>query len=60
MSTQLEASALDAIYGPNINEFLRYKADPNLALIPAGQQARHGDGRQHAFADRRTQLFARL
>ena len=40
MSTQLEAGALDAIYGPNINEFLRYKADPNFqALIPAGQQS---------------------
>ncbi|HEX8966410.1 MAG TPA: ABC transporter substrate-binding protein [Chloroflexota bacterium] len=40
MSTRLEAGAMDAIYGPSINEFLRFKADPNYqALIPPGQQA---------------------
>jgi peptide/nickel transport system substrate-binding protein len=40
MSTRLEAGAMDAIYGPNINEFLRFKADPKYqALIPAGQQS---------------------
>jgi peptide/nickel transport system substrate-binding protein len=40
MSTRLEAGALDAIYGPNINDFLRYKSDSNYqALIPPGQQS---------------------
>jgi peptide/nickel transport system substrate-binding protein len=40
MSTRLEAGALDTIYGPAINEFLRFKDDPNFqALIPPGQQA---------------------
>ncbi len=40
MSTRLEAGALDAIYGPTINEFLRFKDDPNFqALIPPGQQS---------------------
>jgi peptide/nickel transport system substrate-binding protein len=40
MSTRLEAGATDAIYGPNINDFLRFKADPKYqALIPPGQQA---------------------
>ena len=40
MSTRLEAGALDAIYGPPINEFLRFKDDPNYqALIPPGQQS---------------------
>jgi peptide/nickel transport system substrate-binding protein len=40
MSTRLEAGALDAIYGPNISEFLRFKDDPHYqALIPPGQQA---------------------
>ena len=40
MSTRLEAGALDAVYGPPITEFLRFKDDPNYqALIPPGQQA---------------------
>ena len=40
MSTRLEAGALDAIYGPNITEFLRFKDDPGYqALIPPGQQS---------------------
>ncbi|MBV9325293.1 MAG: ABC transporter substrate-binding protein [Chloroflexi bacterium] len=40
MSTRLEAGALDAIYGPNITEFLRFKDDPSYqALIPPGQQS---------------------
>ncbi len=40
MSTRLEAGAQDAIYGPAISEFLRFRDDPNYqALIPAGQKA---------------------
>jgi peptide/nickel transport system substrate-binding protein len=40
MSTRLEAGALDAIYGPSIIDFLRYKDDPQYqALIPPGQQS---------------------
>ncbi len=40
MTTRLEAGALDTIYGPSIDEFLRYKDDPQYqALIPPGQQA---------------------
>jgi peptide/nickel transport system substrate-binding protein len=38
MSTQLEAGAQDAIYGPNINEFLRFKDDGKYrTLVPPGQ-----------------------
>jgi peptide/nickel transport system substrate-binding protein len=40
MSTRLEAGALDVIYGPTIDDFLRFKADSHYqALIPPGQQA---------------------
>jgi peptide/nickel transport system substrate-binding protein len=40
MSTRLEAGAQDAIFGPNINEFLRFKDDPKFqALVPPGQQS---------------------
>jgi peptide/nickel transport system substrate-binding protein len=38
MATNLEAGALDAIYGSNMSDFLRYKSDPQYqALIPSGQ-----------------------
>jgi peptide/nickel transport system substrate-binding protein len=40
MSTRLEAGAQDAIFGPPITEFLRFKDDPRfVALVPPGQQA---------------------
>jgi peptide/nickel transport system substrate-binding protein len=40
MTTQLEAGAQDAIYGLNVNDFLRFKDDPRyVALLPLGQQS---------------------
>jgi peptide/nickel transport system substrate-binding protein len=51
MSTRLEAGAQDAIYGPTINEFLRFKSDPNYqALVPPGQQAGMAMGVNTLFA----------
>jgi peptide/nickel transport system substrate-binding protein len=58
MSTRLEAGAQDAIYGPTINDFVRFKADPGFQTwTPIGQQNGMAMGVNTLFPPTDNKLF---